>query len=161
MIQLTRRAEPEASVSAHVTLPIDKRVKSRLRVTLDDGRDAGILLERGESLRHGDKLLSTDGETIEVIAARETVSQVVCTDPLLFARACYHLGNRHVPVQIEPAASTTGAATGGALSYLHDHVLDEMLQGLGLLVDVTSAAFNPEPGAYGGGHRHNHDHADI
>lgn len=157
MIQFTQRANSDVSVSARVTLPIDKRVKSRLRVTLDDGREAGIILSRGESLRHGDKLLSTDGEAIEVVAAEETVSLVNCSDPLLFARACYHLGNRHVPVQIIVNAEADAPNIAGAISYLHDHVLDDMLRGLGLSVEVSSAPFNPEPGAYGGGHRHDND----
>ena len=86
-------------------------------------------------------------------AAAETLSSVVSDDPHLLARACYHLGNRHVSIQIEP----------GRVSYLHDHVLDEMLQGLGLQVTVTEAPFEPEPGAYGGSadkahSHHHHDH---
>ena len=160
MIQFTQRAQADTPVSTSVTLPMDKRVKSRLRVTLDDGRDAGILLERGEHMHHGDKLVSADGEAIEVLAAEETVSLVHCTGTHLFARACYHLGNRHVPVQIVAEGADAQLPTGvtGAISYLHDHVLDDMLRGLGLTVEVTSARFDPEPGAYGGGHSHSHDH---
>lgn len=158
-MQFTQRTSSDMAVSASVTLPMDKRVKSRLRVTLDDGREAGIILERGEYLQHGDKLLSTEGDIIEVVAAAETVSMVHCSDPLLFARACYHLGNRHVPIQIDVLeSSAAGQSVIGAISYLHDHVLDDMLQGLGIVVEVKSAPFNPEPGAYGGGHRHDHDH---
>lgn len=158
MIEITQRANDDVIITATVTLPMEKRVKSRLRVILDDGREAGIFLERGDSLQHGDKLLSTTGDTIEVRAAEETLSIVYCDDQLLFARACYHLGNRHVPVQI--VASDPQALNGagqGAISYLHDHVLDDMLRGLGLTVQVISAPFSPEPGAYGGGHRHSHD----
>ena len=82
-------------------------------------------------------------------AAAETVSEVRCNDPLQLARACYHLGNRHVPLQIEA----------GLLRYQHDHVLNEMVQGLGLEVSVRQAPFEPEPGAYGGStHGHSHDH---
>jgi urease accessory protein len=155
MLQFTRRADAGSTVAASVTLPIEKREKSRLRVTLSDGREAGIVLDRGEFLQHGDKLATADGETIEVIAAEESLSIVRCHDALLFARACYHLGNRHVPVQI---VVTEGV---GTVSYLHDHVLDDMLRGLGLQVDSAMAAFNPEPGAYGGGHHpmhHGHSH---
>lgn len=165
MIEITERASDDAAVTATVTLPMEKRVKSRLRVTLDDGREAGIFLVRGESMQHGDKLLSTDGEAIEVKAAEETVSIVYCDDQLLFARACYHLGNRHVPVQIvasgvQPTGGSAPEHAAGAISYLHDHVLDDMLRGLGLTVQVISAPFSPEPGAYGGGHRHSHDDDD-
>lgn len=162
MIEITGRASDDSAVAATVTLPMEKRVKSRLRVTLDDGREAGIFLVRGESMQHGDKLLSTDGETIEVVAAEETLSIVHCNDQLLFARACYHLGNRHVPVQIVAAGElsdqgSTQDTPASAISYLHDHVLDDMLRGLGLSVQVIAAPFSPEPGAYGGGHRHSHD----
>jgi len=158
-MQFTQRTSADKAVSASVTLPMDKRVKSRQRVTLDDGREAGIILDRGECLQHGDKLVSADGDVIEVVAAAETVSMVHCSDPLLFARACYHLGNRHVPVQIDVLESSTAdQAVIGAISYLHDHVLDDMLHGLGIDVEVKSAPFSPEPGAYGGGHRHDHDH---
>ena len=157
MIEINQRAAAGTPVTTTVTLPIDKRIKSRLRVTLDDGREAGIFMLRGESLQHGDKLLSTEGEAIEVKAAPETLSVVSSEDQLLFARACYHLGNRHVPVQITFEVKDKVAK--GSVSYLHDHVLDDMLLGLGLTVETLSAPFNPEPGAYGGGHsHHSHEH---
>ena len=160
MIRLSQRATTEQPVTASVTLPIEKRVKSRQRVTLDDGRDAGIILKRGEVLQHGDKLSDFNGEVIEIIAAQEKVSMVYCLDPHTLARACYHLGNRHVPVEIIEFSGTTNASETvvGAVSYLHDHVLDDMLRGLGLSVEMTLAPFNPEPGAYGGGHAHHHEH---
>lgn len=100
------------------------------------------------SLQHGDVLQGDQGELIRVQAAPETVSTLTCDDPWLLARACYHLGNRHVPVQIMQ----------GMIRYQHDHVLDEMLHGLGLHVVVEQAPFEPEAGAYGGGHSHSHDH---
>lgn len=146
MLKLTEKTSA-SSASATVTLPLDQRIKSRLRVTLDDGRDAGVFLNRGDTLKHGDYLRSEEGEIVQVVAANETVSTVSCDDPLLLARACYHLGNRHVPLQI---------AT-GKLCYQHDHVLDDMLRGLGLTVATAQAPFEPEPGAYGGsaaGHDH-------
>lgn len=99
-------------------------------------------------LHDGDHLKAENGEIIVVKAAKETVSTLYCEDPLLLARAAYHLGNRHVPLQIMQ----------GVLRYQHDHVLDEMLHGLGLHVDVESAPFEPEQGAYGGGHGHSHAH---
>jgi urease accessory protein len=79
-----------------------------------------------------------------VVAAEETVSTVRCDDPWRLARAAYHLGNRHVPVLI-------GA---GWLRFRHDHVLDDMLRGQGFDVAVENAPFEPEGGAYGGGHHH-------
>ena len=171
MIHLSERANKAMITSATVTLPIDKRIKSRLRVELDDGREAGIVLTRGEVLQHGDKLKSVSGDVVEVIAAEETLSVVRCCDMRTFARACYHLGNRHVPVQIvtlvtdadyidnsSNTAGTTPQTDIGTVSYLHDHVLDDMLRGFGLDVSIEQAPFNPEPGAYGGGHVHSHAH---
>lgn len=150
MIELTKRLKDKQQADTTLTLPLESRIKSRLRATLDDGREAGLFLERGLTLKDGDLLASEDGTIVEIKAAEETVSQVTCTDNLLMARACYHLGNRHVALQINS----------NMLSYLHDHVLDDMLKGLGLEVNVLMAPFEPEPGAYntnGGGHHH-HSH---
>ncbi len=150
MIELTQKLTETATAEATLTLPLESRVKSRLHAELDDGREVGLFLERGIALKHGDLLSSNDGVIVEIIAGNETVSTVRCTDPLLLARASYHLGNRHVALQINP----------GQLRYLHDHVLDDMLIGLGLEVTVEQAPFEPESGAYGsaGSHHHHHEH---
>jgi urease accessory protein len=121
-----------------LSLPIDQRTRSRLRVTLDDGRDAGLFLPRGKILRDGDLLQSSEGLVVQVRAAPETVSTVQCPDPHALARLCYHLGNRHVPLQI----------TSRWVRYQHDHVLDDMVTGFGLTVQVEQAPFEPEAGAY-------------
>ncbi len=156
MIELRRKRQPPEKPDTSITLTLDQRIRSRLRTRLDDGRDAGILLERGTTLKDGDYLAANGGITVLVRAAPETLSVLETADPLLLARACYHLGNRHVALQIEP----------GRVSYLHDHVLDAMLAGFGLKVAVIEAPFEPEPGAYGGsahghshgsGHGHHHD----
>ena len=113
--------------------------------------EAAIRLPRGEVLRGGDRLCSPEGLIVEVCAADETLSHVSSADPFALARAAYHLGNRHVPVQVGQ----------GWLRYQHDHVLDHMVQGLGLEVSCLSAPFEPESGAYAGhhhGHAHDHDH---
>jgi len=151
MLYLTQRVDAPVQATASVTLPIDVRVKSRIKVTLNDGREAGLLLPRGLLLRGGDLLTTDDGsEVIEVIAAAESVSVVRCADPFLLARACYHLGNRHVPLQIMP----------GELRYHHDHVLDDMLRPFGLEVTFDSLPFEPEAGAYASdAHSHSHSHA--
>lgn len=99
-------------------------------------------------MQPGDKLSSQCGQIVEVLAEAEVVSTANVDDPLLFARACYHLGNRHVKLQI-------GCQS---LSYRHDHVLDGMLQSLGIVVMVEERPFEPESGAYQGGHSHGHDH---
>ncbi len=148
MLRLVRKIAADSAVARTLTLSFEQRIKSRLRVTLDDGSAAGLFLERGSTLRDGDCLASDNGIAVRVRAAPETVSVVRCNDALLLARACYHLGNRHVPLQIEP----------GLLRYQHDHVLDGMLLRLGLEVTVEQAPFEPEPGAYSG-HPHHHGHA--
>lgn len=139
-----------ASAALTLTLSFERRSRSRQRVVLDDGRAALLALPRGTVLRHGDALGSADGPTVRIQAAAETVSAASHADPTTLLRAAYHLGNRHVPVQIGP----------GWLGYLHDHVLDAMCRGLGLHVEVAQRPFEPEDGAYAGaGHRHGHGHS--
>jgi urease accessory protein len=148
MLELTRRVD-QGKPGASLTLPLEKRIRSRQRVTLDDGTEAGVFLERGQVLRDGDLLADQAGFVVQVRAADEPISEVRSDDPLLLARACYHLGNRHMPLQIAE----------GLLRYQHDHVLDDMLRGLGLQPGFAMAPFEPEPGAYGGsasGHGHAH-----
>ncbi len=117
---------------------------------LDNGREAGLVLERGTVLRHGDGLLAADGTRITVCAAEEAVSTVSTDDAESLARAGYHLGNRHVPLQVGP----------GWVRYRADHVLDDLVRGLGLVPRHGLAPFEPEAGAYGGAHSHgeHHDH---
>ena len=137
-----------ARPAARLTLPYELRQKSRQRVVLDTGEEAGLFLPRGTMLREGDLLEADNGLIIEVKAAEEELSAAFAIDPVLLLRACYHLGNRHVPVQISESR----------VSYLHDHVLDELVRGLGLEVVTYTGAFEPEPGAYyprtGTGHQH-------
>jgi urease accessory protein len=131
-----------------LVLPFGERSKSRLRAMLDNGEEAGLFLERGSVLRHGDLLLADDGRVVEVWAAAETVSTVHTPDALMLARASYHLGNRHVALQIGT----------GWLRYQHDHVLDDMLRGFGLAVVIEELPFEPEGGAYVAASNHTHAH---
>ena len=146
MLKLTEIISSTEAPAATLTLSFDQRQRSRLRVTLDDGREAALLLERGTVLRGGCCLGSDDGVIVRVNAAPEPVSTVLCADPHLLARACYHLGNRHIPLQI-------GA---GWVRYQQDHVLDDLVHGLGLHPVAESAPFEPEAGAYG-----HHGHGDT
>ncbi len=125
----------------------EERKKSRHRTKTKGGIDIGWFVERGHVLEHGECLKCSTGELIKVLAADETVSKVSSEDSLLLMRAAYHLGNRHVPLQLQR----------DTLRYLHDHVLDDMLRGLGLQVESAQAQFQPENGAYHGGHHHHHD----
>jgi len=137
-----------------LTLPIDIRIRSRAKVKLDDGRQAGLFLDRGSLLRGGDLLSSESGLVVKVLAAKETVSTGYCDDGLLLAKAAYHLGNRHVPLQIESHY----------LRYQQDTVLDQMLDQMGLKVFVEEAEFEPESGAYqqqGSTHMHSHGIGDV
>ncbi|MEZ8651106.1 urease accessory protein UreE [Vibrio splendidus] len=150
MIELTQlNTQIQNAPDDYLSLPIDSRIKSRLKVMLDDGRNAGLFLPRGHILRGGEQLSSECGLVVEVKAAPETVSTVYCEDLLLLTRVAYHLGNRHVPLQVEA----------GWVRYQHDHVLDEMVEGLGAKVTTEKQPFEPEGGAYGGrsgGHHHHH-----
>mgnify|MGYP002635842647 CR=1 FL=1 len=148
MLNLNRIHPTAASPTGTLTLSFDERVKSRQRVILDNGQAAGLFMERGTILQQGDLLAAESGEIIQVIAAPESVSTAYVTDPLMMARCSYHLGNRHVPLQIAE----------GFLRYQHDHVLDNMLRGQGVEITLEQAPFEPEAGAYGT-HRQTHEHS--
>jgi urease accessory protein len=147
-LKLDRSTDHPRAADRKLRLPFGERSKSRLLARLDNDEEAGLFLERGSVLRHGDLLLADDGRVIEVEAASETVSTVHTGDAVMLARASYHLGNRHVALQI-------GA---GWLRYQHDHVLDDMLRGFGLDVRVDEAPFEPEGGAYVAAPHHAHAH---
>ena len=152
MLILNQRTTAPATDS--VALAYDERKRSRLKVKLASGAEAGIFLERGDHLHGGDRLAAEDGPAVvEILAAPEKLIEAIAYSPLLFARAAYHLGNRHVPVQI------LRTEYGGKLRFQADHVLAEMARGLGCAVDECEAPFQPESGAYGahGGH---HLHGD-
>ena len=152
MLILNQRTTAPSTDS--VALAYDERKRSRLKVTLASGAEAGIFLERGDHLHGGDRLAAEDGSTVvDILAAPESLIEAIADSPLLFARAAYHLGNRHVPVQILPTDQ------GGKLRFQTDHVLAEMVRGLGCSASETEAPFQPESGAYGahGGHHHGDD----
>ncbi len=129
-----------------IELPSERRSIVRQKVQLSDGSDAGIFLERGEVLAPFDVLYDPAGFKAQVIAKKEEVICAQCDDHLVFARACYHLGNRHVPLQIEDRK----------LYFLPDKVLEQMCLLLGLSLSTQSRAFVPEPGAYA---HHHHEHS--
>ncbi len=138
----TNNSNEEKPIDFTLTLPYELRQKSRLRTQLDNGQDIGIILNHGQQLQHGDRLQAENGCIIEVRAAVEAVSTITVNDALLRMRACYHLGNRHVPLQIR----------GTWFRYLQDGVLDNMINHLGLSILHENAAFEPEAGAYGHTH---------
>ena len=130
-----------------LTLPFEERRKSRLLTRLDDGREAAVVLPRGTVLVDGICLLDDQANVMVTIkAATETLSVAYAKDRHQMLRAAYHLGNRHVPVQIGH----------DWLAYQHDHVLDDLARSLGLVVKTEERPFEPEAGGYG--HFHGHPH---
>ena len=151
MIVIEQRAPVDQPATERLVLPFDLRCKCRLRTQLASGEEAGLFLERGSVLRTGERLLANDGRVVEVVAASEAVMEVRSGDALLLARAAYHLGNRHVAVELQTEL----------VRFARDPVLGEMVRGLGLAVIECEAPFDPERGAYGGhgGHAHPHGHS--
>lgn len=127
---------------AHLTF--EARCKSRLLLKLDDGETVALILERGRLLRGGETVRIADGREVQIMAAEESLLEGISNDPLVIAKAAYHLGNRHVAVQL----------LADRVRFLHDHVLGDMIKGLGLAVKAITAPFEPEGGAYGHHHAH-------
>lgn len=130
-----------------LVLPFTDRSKSRLRAVLDTGEEMALFLPRGTVLRGGDLLVTDGGIFVEVVAAPESVLEVRADDAHALMRAAYHLGNRHTPVEV-------------GRDYLrleYDPVLADMLGRLGVRAERAQLPFEPEAGAYGGGHKHGHD----
>jgi urease accessory protein len=143
--------------AATVELDWDVRQKSRFDATDSSGRQLGVFLPRGTLVRGGDVLVAEDGSLIKVLAAPQAVLRIThCSDhgtAFDLTRAAYHLGNRHVPIELKP----------DHLKIEPDHVLADMLRSMHLIVHEVNEAFEPEGGAYSaGGHSHGHgahDHA--
>ena len=141
--------------AATVELDWDVRQKSRFDATDSLGRQLGAFLPRGTLVRGADVLVAEDGSMVRVIAAPQNVLRITaCTShgsAFDLTRAAYHLGNRHVPIELKP----------DHLKIEPDHVLADMLRSMHLIVNEVEEAFEPEGGAYSaGGHSHGHDHAD-
>jgi urease accessory protein len=139
--------------AASVTLDWDVRQKSRFDATDSTGRALGVFLARGSVVRGGDVLVAEDGSLVRVIAAPQPVLRVTACPthggPRDLPRAAYHLGNRHVPLEVQP----------DHLQLEPDPVLAELLRSMHLFVEAVDAPFEPEGGAYAaGGHGH-HAHA--
>ena len=154
MLIVHKRISSRSGHDADLVLPFELRQKSRLRTAVASGEEIGLFLPRGSVLRDGDCLEADDGRVVRVTAAPENLLEVGCADADALARAAYHLGNRHTPVQV-------GA---GWLRLAADEVLATMLRGLGATVTPVRAPFEPEAGAYAAGHHaHSSDakHAGI
>lgn len=147
MRMLVSRVRDAASCDAEVELAFESRARFRLILRTTANEEIGVVLERGgEPLDEGDVLVAADGYRVRVRAKPERLLEVASPDPLVLARAAYHLGNRHVRVELGP----------GRLRLGEDAVLEAMLARLGAPVVHVEAAFRPEHGAYGGGGHHSH-----
>ena len=136
-----------------VELDWDVRQKSRFDTTDSAGRHIGVFLPRGTLVRGGDILVAADGSLIRVIAAPQAVLRITpCPQhgtPFNLVRAAYHLGNRHVQIELKS----------DHLKIEPDHVLADMLRAMHLIVKPSEEGFEPEGGAYAaGGHGHDHSH---
>jgi urease accessory protein len=119
-----------------LVLPFEERQRSRLRARLESGEEVALVVPRGKVLRSGDVVRTAGGREIEIVSAPEKLLHIEADS---LARVAYHLGNRHVAVQVGD----------GFLRIAEDHVLEQMLRGLGARVTHVEAPFEPEAGAYG------------
>ena len=141
---------PESDATGSVTLAFDDRHRRRIRLTDDGGEDFLLDLAEATRIADGDGLAMEGGGILKVLAADAEVTDIGCDGLNETARIAWHLGNRHTPVQV---------LSNGELRIRHDHVLEEMAEGLGATVECKKAPFEPEAGAYsGGGHGYSHDH---
>jgi urease accessory protein len=142
MLIISKRVAAQEKHDVELVLPFDQRQRSRLRTELEDGEEVGLFLERGQLLRDGDYLLADDGRVVVIRARAERILHVSCASDRDLVRVAYHLGNRHVALQVGD----------GWVRIADDHVLREMVEGLGAQVKCVEAPFEPEAGAYRGHH---------
>ncbi len=161
--RITTSADWLTDPEDRVVLTYEYRHRRRITLTSEKGVEFLLNLAAVPDLKDGDGFLLSNGKTIRIAAAPEELMEIACADPLQLARVAYHLGNRHLPVEIAP----------GVLRIHADHVVGDMAKGLGAKVALVQAPFNPEGGAYAetGGHGHpetehvhgpgcGHDHDD-
>jgi urease accessory protein len=147
MLTLHTKVDAAPAIAGELVLPWRLREKSRLRATLTSGEEVAVLTQRGTVLRDGELLKGSDGRVIRIVGEFEPVYRVECEDTHALLRCAFHLGNRHTQTQVGHRWLRIAA----------DPVLREMLAGLGASVSDEYAVFEPEAGAYGGGHRHGDD----
>ncbi|QBB70685.1 urease accessory protein UreE [Pseudolysobacter antarcticus] len=150
MLTVHEKTDSASSATEQLVLPYESRCKRRMRSKLQSGEEIALMLASGTILRGGDFLAGDDGRVIAVIAASEALIEARCTTPLQLGRVAYHLGNRHVAVEVGD----------DWLRFVADHVLAQMVQGLGCATRAINAAFEPEAGAYGA-HAHEQNHSNV
>jgi urease accessory protein len=138
---------PEELAVGSFTLDYDDRYRRRICLITDQGDEVLLHLNTATAMRDGDGLQIEDGRWFVVRAAAESVVDVTHRDSSQLVRLAWHLGNRHIPTELRSQA----------LRIRPDHVIEDMLLGLGAILDKSQAAFQPEGGAYSG-HQHAHHH---
>jgi urease accessory protein len=148
---VARKAElADARIIDHVVLDAAERHRRRIVLTGEGGTSFLLDLPHATMLRDGDGLVLEDGSIVRVAGKREPLVEVAAENPSHLARLAWHIGNRHTDVQI----------VGHRLRIRRDHVLEELLRGLGAQLSLIEAPFDPERGAYSEQHRHGHRHVD-
>jgi urease accessory protein len=137
----------ESLIIDRVVLDADERHRRRITLTGERGTKFLLDLLHATALRDGDGLVLDDGSIVLVAGKPEPLLEIAAASPHELARLAWHIGNRHTDVQI----------VGERLRIRRDHVLEDMLRGLGAKLTPIDAPFDPEHGAYGHGHQH-HDH---
>jgi len=143
-----------ASAVDSITLDADERHRRRVVLTGERGTKFLLDLPQATALRDGDGLVLDDGAIVRIVGRPEPLIEIAAADTHELARVAWHIGNRHIDVQI----------VGERLRIRRDHVIEDMLRGLGARLTPVEAPFDPEHGAYDhhghehGGHHHDHDH---
>jgi len=152
---------PEAEEKGRVILDYEDRYRRRVRLLAECGKAVQLDLDEVTRLSDGDGLALEEGGFVRVVAAEEPVADLCCRGLVETARIAWHVGNRHIPIQV---------LDDGTLRIRHDHVIEAMAESLGASVTRLRAPFSPEPGAYKGangkafhthdadGHGHHHGH---
>jgi urease accessory protein len=151
VLEVTERVGVTSDVQIDEVLVLDhqQRKKGRLKVTAKSGKTVGLFLERGKTLPIGEVLRSNGGQHLLIEGAEETVVTASTSDWSAFSRACYHLGNRHVTLQVGECW----------LRFKPDYVLEDLVKRFGLKTSEENVVFEPEDGAYtASGHSHHHEH---
>lgn len=141
---------PQHTATDSVLIDFDRRHRRRILLTTESGAELLLDLPQAVRLRHGDGLKLADGKIIRVVARPEPLAEIHAHDDATLVRIAWHLGNRHLPVQL----------LGDRIRIRTDHVIEQMVEGLGGHVERLEAPFDPEAGAYAGGHHHHHDDDD-
>ncbi len=148
--EIRRKGEWNGVAVDTVVLGYDDRYRRRMAMTGTDGLDFVLDMPKAAVLADGDALVLDDGCLVAVRAAAEPLLEITCADPVHLAKVAWHLGNRHLPTQID----------GRRILIREDHVIADMVRGLGAEVNHVEAPFTPEGGAYSGGGHHHHNHDD-